>query len=226
MDGVESVVTAVLGRLQTAMPGKLAELRTRYAVTDGSLEEITTFMTHEPDDVGVDRPPMCVITEQESDTVDGPLKLTGDGHGGSTFKWRYRLGVFAWARGSTFEQTATARQRYGLAVREILLQQPGLGHPDPGSCVLDPASIVETYSSIARDGTSREVIAATALVLAYETQELLGPLLPPTGIVQVTVPAVGVGTTPDPVPPGLYPAGIFAIHEDPDHPGLYLPGPP
>lgn len=193
MEGIEGVTTKVLARLQEAMPAKLAELRIRYGVDDGSLEDITTWLTHEPDDIGVDTPPMVVVTEQESDIVSGPERIRDDGAGGATYRFRYRIGVFAWARGDTFDSTARARARYGLAVREILLQKIGLGDPDPGTCVLDPAWIVETYSSIGRDGISREVIAATALVLKYETQEWLAPRTAPLGVAGSIPPDVGIG---------------------------------
>jgi len=188
VDGVEGVVAKLNARLQAAMPGKLAELRVRYGVVDGSLEDITRYLTHEPDDVGIDKPPMIVIMEQESDIMEGPARQAMDGAGGSVYRWRYTLGIFAWARGEDYDSTATARKRYGLAVREILLERPGLGDPDPGTCVLDPKWIRETYSSLARDGVSREVIAGTGLTVKYETQEALPSPLPSLGTV-VTAPA-------------------------------------
>lgn len=175
MEGPEGAVTAIVGVLRTGLPGKLAEFRTRYGVTDGSLEDVTRFLTHEPVDIAVDRPPMVVVAEQESDTVDGPLKIATDGSGGAVYLYRYRVAVYAWARGTSFDTTTLARQRYGLAVREVLLGKPGLGNPDPGTLVLDPATIIETYSGAVVSEGSREVIAATALVCEYLAQEYLAP---------------------------------------------------
>lgn len=193
MEGVEAVVDRVMWRLQDAIPGKLAELRTRYSVLDGSLEDITNWLTHEPDDIAIDRPPMIVVVEQDSDTVDGPVRVSADGGSGTTFKWRYQLVVFAWARGETFDATSQVRRRYGLAVRECLLQMPGLGATDPGTIVLDPSSIQESFSAVARDGQTREIIAATSLALTYYCEETLGPRIPATGVATVPiVPDIGV----------------------------------
>jgi hypothetical protein len=190
--GVEGLVDRVLWRLQTGMPGKLQELRGRYGVLDGSLEDITTWLTHEPDDVAIDKPPMVIVVEQESDVTDGPLRLTADGGGGAAWMFRYRLTVFAYARGSTFDTTALNRRRYGLAVRELLLQMPGLGAPDPGTMVLDPGNIMEAYSEVARDGRTRQVLAATSIAVRYDCQEYLGPLLPGAGTAEAIPPVVAV----------------------------------
>lgn len=190
---MEQVVNRLLWRVQTSLPVKLAELRTRYGVVDNSLPDIAHWLTYEPDDIAVDRPPMIVIVEQESDTLNGPVRMSSDFVAGSTFEWRYHLVVFAWAVGDTFEATATARRRYGLAVRECLLQMPGLGDPDPGSMTIDPLQMTETYSAVARDGQSREIIAATGISVQYRTQEYLGPRLAPLGDVGSVVPTVGLG---------------------------------
>lgn len=185
MRGVEGVVGAVLTRLQDGMPGKLADLRDRYGVADNSLEDITRWLDHEPDDIAIDKPPMVVVTELTSDTVDGPMRVTGDGGGGSVYVLRYRVTVFAWARGRTYDTTTRNRRRYALAVRELLLQAPGLGPTqDPGAIRLRPESLVETYSEVARDGQTREIIAGTALAVAYDSEEYLEALLPPLGVME------------------------------------------
>jgi hypothetical protein len=194
VEGVEELVNRVVWRLQTALPPKLSELRTRYGIQDRSLEDITSWLTHEPDDIAVDRPPMIVVVEQDSDALDGPVRLTDDGRGGSTFRWRYQLLVIVWARGDTFDSTALARRRYGLAAREVLLQMPGLGVDDPGTIVIDPNTVVESYSEVARDGQTREIIAATSIAVTYITQEYLGPRLPALGVSTTIGHDVGPGT--------------------------------
>lgn len=194
MDGPELVVTQVLGVLRTHLPGKLEDFRVRYSIVDGSLDDIRLFLAQEPMDIAVDKPPMIVVTEQESDTVAGPVRLSADGGGGATYRFRYMLLVTVWASGRTFASTATARQRYGLAVREVLLQHLGIGPDDPGTIVLDPTVIAETYSAVGQDAQTSEIIAATATLLAYETQEYLGPVVAP--VVQTAPPA----TTVTPIP--------------------------
>lgn len=194
MRGVEGVVDAVLARLQTAMPGKLAEIRTRYGIVDGSLEDITRWLDHEPDDIAVDNPPLVVVTEQGTDAVDGPVRSGNDGKGGATYLYRYQLAVFSWARGRTYATTTLARRRYALAVREVLLQQPGLGPDgDPGAIRLRPDSIVETYSEVARDGQTREIVAGSSLTVLYDSEEFLAPRLAPLGVVLTTDPNAAAG---------------------------------
>lgn len=193
MFGPEGVVAAIVGCLRRDLPGKLAEMRVRYGVADDSLADIDRYLVTEPENVAVDRPPMIVVAEQGSDTLDGPRRVATDGSGGSIYEWRYRITIFAWATGQTFESTARTRQRYGLAVREVLLSRPGLGDPDVGTCVLDPLRIEETYSDVARDGQSREVLAATAVLVEYRTQESLSARVP--GLVNVGV-DTGIGLVP------------------------------
>jgi hypothetical protein len=195
MDGPEGCVTRIEALLRERLPAKLAELRVRYGVVDNSLEDVTRFLTTEPPDIAIDRPPMIVIVEQESDSLQGPVKAMTDGYGGSLYAFRYRVGIFAWARGTTYATTARARQRYGLAVREVLLQTPGIGDPEPGHLVIDPLTIVETYSGVATSQASREIIAATALVVEYISQEHLLPKLPGVAATGIQT-GVGVGESP------------------------------
>lgn len=186
MDGPEGAVTRVCANLRAELPRKLAELRTRYGVVDGSLPDIDRYLTHEPLDISIDRPPMIVVVEQESDTLDGPVKLTTDGGGGSLYEFRYRIVVYAWSTGTDAAVTTTARQRYGLAVREVMLQRLGLGVPDPGTLVLDPVTIGESYSGV-ETTTAREIIAATAITCEYRAQEFLEPYRPGVPAVAGTV---------------------------------------
>lgn len=192
MFGPEGVILAVSSCLKQNMPGKLAEFRTRYNVLDGSLPDVVRYLTTEPPDIALDRPPMIVVVEQDSDNINGAVKRSADGAGGSVYEFRYTLGIFVWARGNTFETTGLARQRYGLAVREVLLQTRGVGGGgDPGSIVIDPLTMTETYSGVAAGGPSREIIAGTAITVQYRAQEWLGPVLlgvPVTGV----VPVIGV----------------------------------
>jgi hypothetical protein len=193
VDGVEGVMSWVELLLRGRVPAKLAELRTRYDIVDGSLEDITRYLTHEPDDVAIDQPPLVVIAEQQSDSITGPVRAINDGAGGATYRWRYSLLIMVWARGTTFAQTSQVRRRYGLAVREVLLQTPGINAADPDECVLIPELMAETYSDVSRDGAARQVIAATAITVVYEAQEHLGALLPPLGVAAVPPAVIAVG---------------------------------
>lgn len=192
MIGVEGVAGAVEQLLRANLNPKLAELRERYGVYDPSLEDIERYLTQEPENLAVDKPPMIVIAEQQTDTLQGPVRIAGDGSGGSVYRYRYTMAIFAWARGTTFATTNTARRRYGLAVREVLLQRPGIGPEDPGEIVIDPASIEETYSQIDRDERTREIIGATAISVDYMTQEYLSPALPPVGVAATGVVSIGI----------------------------------
>jgi len=180
MLGPEAVVEAIVLMLQRDLPRKLVKFRNRYGIVDGSLPDIDRFLRTEPQDVAIDKPPLIVVVEQESDSLEGPRRNTDDGKGGTTWKYRYTLTVIIYASGVSYEDTALRRKRYGLAVRECLLQRPGLGDPDPGEIVLVPEEIRETYSSVARDGDSAMIIAATAILIQYETQEWLQAYLPST----------------------------------------------
>lgn len=190
MLGAEGVITAVLGYLQAAMPAKLAELRTRYGATELQLPEIPRWIDYEPDDLAVDKPPVVAVLEQQSDTLAGPTRNLDDGSGGSTYRYRYAVTVIVYVRGRNRAETAALRRRYGLGLRELLLQRPGLGDPDPGWVVLVPETIVEAYSPL--DTAQQEVFGATGIDLHYETQEWLAPLRPGpvAGVPDTTV---GVG---------------------------------
>lgn len=93
MIGPEGLVTAVDGLLRARLPGKLAEFRGLYGVGERDLEDVQRFLTHEPDDIAIDRPPMIVTVEQESDITDGPMLLGSDGGGGATYEFHYWVSV-------------------------------------------------------------------------------------------------------------------------------------
>ena len=145
MLGAEGVVGLVMGMLQTQMPLKMTELRTRLTLTGPQLPDIKSYR---PVTVGKiaasDYPAVYVVA-----ATTPSLKSTAKAVGGVQYAGTYNLTVISLVRSISYTLTTSLQQRTALAVRECLLQSMQLRPIDGTDAVrIDPQTIRERFSGI------------------------------------------------------------------------------
>ncbi|MDQ2737384.1 MAG: hypothetical protein M3Y35_01910, partial [Actinomycetota bacterium] len=66
MDGPKGVVDHLVARLTQALPGKLAELRTRYTLAVNDVPDPVGILGWEPETEGLDQLPAVYVIEQST----------------------------------------------------------------------------------------------------------------------------------------------------------------
>lgn len=158
MRGVEDAARLVADRLADRLPGKVDEMRARYGATVDVLPDVVTVDAFDRQRLPVEAWPAVLVVGQETRGM-APARVTG---AGETFEVRYALRVYVWARAGDEAATDTARKRYALAVRELLIggrviDVDGDGRPAGWA---DPLSLVESYSDLAVDDSGATVAGA------------------------------------------------------------------
>lgn len=149
MRGPDDAARLVAGRLERRVPLKLIELEGRLGLPPATIDRPRLYAAEERPQIELDLWPAIIVVPREADLI-----LTDRVSGSETYDVNYRLRVYAFARGETFEETSTARHRLALAVREVILERPSLG--DAGARV-DVSGYRESYSDVDiedRDGRS------------------------------------------------------------------------
>ncbi|KWW97402.1 hypothetical protein LI90_4374 (plasmid) [Carbonactinospora thermoautotrophica] len=185
MDGLEGACTLLADRLRAALPGKTAELRTRYGADPAALPDVVTVEPHDVDQLGVEQWPAVLVVGQETRGIR-PVDV---GPTSEVYQVRYALRVFVWARGDGYAQTDTLRKRLTLGVRELLLTRRLLA---PAGRV-EPSSLAESYSDLARDEAGR-TIGGAFIAVEVTLEETLTSETPPVGMVDTV--SVDTGSLP------------------------------
>jgi hypothetical protein len=94
------------------------------------------------------------------------IDVTGEG---SVYLRTYRIRVYLFARGSSFEQTSRTRYALVLAAVEALMADQTLGDPN---VTVDEDSIRESYSDVDTPPKSRRSIAAAFIECDATIQEV------------------------------------------------------
>lgn len=172
MRGLEGAEDLVQTFLEARMPAKLVQLRARLGLAEGVLPDVAKWETGPipRETLAIDDYPFVTVIGQEQ-TAAGELERgadQGDGTTADTYRMRYRLRVFLWARGDTFQLTGDRRNRLTLAATELLLENIALG---VDYAAVDPLSLRASYSDVVPDDELRTIAAAyLELTLAMAEQ--------------------------------------------------------
>ncbi len=185
MLGARGTRALLVDRLQTALPGKVTEMRARLGRTATQLPEPRHYVPREPGRQGSDRFPFVAVLLLSTDPLGGPERDYSTGTA-DRYQYRYVFHVFIMCAAGNPDTVDQQRDDLTLAIREVLLQRRGLGGDQ--EMVLEPESIVEAYSDVDAD-QARQSIAGCRLEVTYRVTETLAAEQPPV------VPAAGPSTT-------------------------------
>lgn len=201
MIGPEGAAQAVAERLAAALPGRLAELRTRYTVTAAELPDPALVEPHDRIRRPLeDWPAVLVLVQQLArfTPTDRPSA------GGETWVARYPFRVYLWLRAEDDVDVDLLRKRYVLAVREVLLARRSLmDTAGPAGDVpnVDPLALTEDYGPVALDENGNTIAAAYVaadILIAEEVTPL--PELGTVNTTTVTVEHLDPPAEPPPHP--------------------------
>jgi hypothetical protein len=150
MLGPEGVADAVVNRLRTQFPAKLAQFRNRYNATVMELPDMRDIFDVEQDLRSIDMFPCIFVIETETDGKVSNQQIDMDSFGDEYF-FRYRMRAFIWMVGEDTAYVARAIRRYILAVREILLANKILHDSEGQQALVDPETIRESVGDMAVD---------------------------------------------------------------------------
>jgi hypothetical protein len=168
MLGPEGVTRAVSEHAKTILPGRLAEFRARY--TDPGLRDFAAVYSDEVNALSIEKFPALAVVIPRTTGKIGNRQTDID----ATFEeysYRYETRLYAYAVGDSAGATSLAIKRYTLAVREAFLAGKILPTPDTDEAVIDPVSLVESYSEL--DKTESQFIAASYVQFDVVTTERL-----------------------------------------------------
>ncbi len=169
MIGPEGVAQLLATRLAEAVPARLTDLELRLDLPANSLPRPSLVLPRDTFDLALNDYPALLVIPQE---VRSMARSDVGDDGGETFRVRYAVRVYIWARGEHEQDADLCRKRLTLAAREVLLDRSLLG-PDGA---IDPTTLIESYSDIAVDEKLAATVAASYLGvdLVFE-EDLAGP---------------------------------------------------
>lgn len=164
MRGLEGATAYVIDRLEELVPGKLGELETRLGLRDGELGRPRLFTIENRIQVPVDQFPAIVGLPL---LLNGIKRIDVD-DGSQVFACRYRLRVILMVRGQDFADTTAKRDRYTLALTELILDRPSLGTPDAR---VEVETLEVRPQEAVREGNQRRSISGAWLEFAVTIEE-------------------------------------------------------
>jgi hypothetical protein len=170
MLGPEGVTRAVYLNADTHLAPRVAELRERYAATAA---ELPGFVEIHPDEINtrsIEKFP-CLAIVIPATTGKQYNRQTDVDAFYEEYSYRYTVQLYAYATGSSTASTSKAIKRYTLAVREAFLANKILPTPETDSAVVDPSTLVESYSEL--DKRDNKYIAASIVQFEIVTHERL-----------------------------------------------------
>lgn len=177
MIGLEGAAEHLRAGLAARLPAKLTDLEERYELAAGALPHPKRYTAHELPAVGLEDWPTIMVVGTE--TLPGWRHVDTTDAGAAVYAIRYRLRVFTFVRGDTFETTDLVRKRTVLAVREVLVERLAI---DADLGFVDVTTIRESYSDVAPDPEAGATVAA-----AYTELELVlaeaADAPPPLGVI-------------------------------------------
>jgi len=168
MLGPEGVTRAVSQHAKALLPGRLANLRTRYAAP--GLEDFAAVYSDEVNALSIEKFPALAIVIPRTTGKIGNRQTDID----MTFEeysYKYETRLYSYAVGDSAGATSLAIKRYTLAVREAFLLHKILPTEPGDYAQVDPISLVESYSEL--DRTDSKFIAASYVQFEVVTNERL-----------------------------------------------------
>lgn len=170
MLGPEGVTRGVTEQAKLTLPARLVKLRERYGVTAGQLPDFATVYSDGVNALSIEKfPSLVVVIPGTTGKVDN--RQTDIDAGFEEYSYRYTVRLFSYVMGDSEGATSLAVKRYTLAVREAFLSAKILPVDGGDYAVVDPATIVESYSEM--DRRASKFIAASYVQFEVVTAERL-----------------------------------------------------
>lgn len=179
--GPERIAAALVARLTSDLPPRLAALEADLDLPEGSLPPPQTILPRDEWHIGVEHFPAILVVAQELIELR-PVDRADDAT--VRYRARYAFRVFCWARGDDDASTDLARKRLTQVTRESLLTVPSAG---ADGLAVEPSTLRESYSDIAVDETSHATIAAAWIAFEVMADEFLAAPTPDGTAESVTV---------------------------------------
>lgn len=152
--GPEGLRLLLARRLTDRLPPVLAALEAELRLAPGTLDVPSLRAPVEARLLAVEEFPAYLVT-----LIDAPTVRVEDWGPPVELRLETNARVLAFARGTSFEEAGTARDRYMLALRRALLGQRHFGTP---GAVLQFETYRESYSEVGRDRSNRSIAAGFA----------------------------------------------------------------
>lgn len=170
MEGFEGALDAVLDHVEANIRPKLTELRSRLGeqgpLTHRVLPDPQLFTTENRAQIPLSKYPAIMAIGR----ARGGFKDIDRTRRGIIYAVRYRLRLYTWVRSRGFAAATLVRNRYSLALSELLLEKPSLS---TGNGYVMPETFDERPAESVRDKQGRS-IAATFLEFDVTIEELVG----------------------------------------------------
>jgi hypothetical protein len=170
MLGPEGVTRGVFMHAAAALPGRLAQLRERYAATVGDLPDFASIYPDEISTKSIERFPALAVVIPNTTGQLGNRQTDVDATG-EEYSYRYNIQLYSYAVADNEAETSKAIKRYTLAVREAFLADKILPVDAPHSATVDPRTLIESYSEL--DKRDSMFIAASMVQFEVVTHEWL-----------------------------------------------------
>jgi len=170
MLGPEGVTRGVYLHASNKLPGRLAQLRTRYGTDPASLPDLARIYPHEVQTLSIERFPALAVVVPNTTGQLGNRQTDVDATG-EEYSYRYPVQLYSYAVADDEAATSLAILRYTLAVRELFLADKILPVDAPHRAVIDPRTLIESYSEL--DKRDAQFIAASMVQFEVVTHEWL-----------------------------------------------------
>lgn len=169
--GAEGAATALKRCLDTGLPTKLDELRTRYGVNDVDLPDIK--IVH-PTIVPLESMtlfPVVMIDVEDTNPVQGVRQA---GNPGDLDVWTvpYRCRLYTYAMASNTQEVWLLTARLGLAVRELVLASRVITD-DHGTGLIQTSTLKEQFYEVAGNTAASEYIQGMSVFIQVDAEETI-----------------------------------------------------
>lgn len=175
MLGPEGAINLIASRLDMALPGKVAELRTRLNLDDPALSpdevpdlRVPLIMHAEPEDTSIELasfPAVYIVERNTSGTA-----VVERGQYADRYRIPYAITFLIYVRDVSFTETKAQLRRMALAVREVVLAVPQLADDDDQAVTLERSGWSEKFGT---PGNQQNIgiIAGSALETVWVAEE-------------------------------------------------------
>jgi hypothetical protein len=171
MLGPEGITRGVFLRAEADLPGRLAELRTRYGASVTDLPDLARIYPSEVQTLSIERFPALAVVVTSTTGQLGNRQTDVDATG-EEYSYRYTVQLYSYAVADDEAATSLAILRYTLAVREAFLADKILPVDNPHAAAIDPKTLIESYSEL--DKRDSKFIAASMVQFEVVSHEWLG----------------------------------------------------
>jgi hypothetical protein len=193
VNGPEGAGSLCLSVLQAHLPTKITELEARLSLAAGAIGQpgLITSDDRPASSLELSAYPGVIVDTRRLLSIemsDQSVTGTGPPSAGREYLCRYQMRVWFWVRDQEYGGVTAKRDRYALAIREVLLQNEAWSGLD---AFINEDSITESYSDVAEveEGDMRQLAGAFVDFSATMTEVLSVPVL---GTVESVQPSVGM----------------------------------